>query len=88
MCASWPEVEGHLVVKWEGKVNCDVASFNLRSGNVVVMNDCKYSMEEVDLARIENFLAQLAKPVVSKEKRGGKQEREGRVRLPVLRMSD
>ena len=49
---SWPMQEDHLIIKYKGRPNFDVISYNKSTSNVVVMNDCKHSMEDIDLRRI------------------------------------
>lgn len=53
-------------MKSKGKLNYDIISYNLTTRNIVALNDCKHSMEDNDIKRVEDLLKQLAKPIVNK----------------------
>ena len=81
--ADWPLIEDHLVLRYKGQPNFDVLSYNKATSNVIAMNDCKHSMEDIDLRRIEKLMEELAKPIVEKEKK-----KSVGVKLPILRITD
>ena len=55
--ASWPLQEDHLILKYKGRPNFDILCYNKLTSNVIAMNDCKYSMEDIDLRRVEKLLS-------------------------------
>lgn len=58
-------------------------SYNRTTHNVIALYDCKYSMEDIDLKRIEDFLEVLAKPIVAR-----KEEKDRGVKLPILKITE
>lgn len=45
-------IANHLVVSYKGWPNYDLVSYNIASGIVVAINDCKLHMGEIDLKKI------------------------------------
>ena len=79
----WPIQDDHLIIKYKGRPNFDIISYNKLTSNIVAMNDCKYSMEDIDLRRIEKLMDELAKPIVNKEKK-----KIVGIKLPILKLSE
>ena len=40
----WPIQDDHMIIKYRGRPNFDIIAYNKLTGNIVAMNDCKYSM--------------------------------------------
>jgi hypothetical protein len=85
VAADWPLLSDHLTIKYKGRPNYDVVSYNRSTRNVVAMGDCKYVMEDIDLKRIEGHLEGMAKHIVAKKE---DRIRRSSVRLPVLKLSE
>ena len=62
-----PRIADHLVLKYRGRNNFGVGSFNEAARCVVVWHDCKFKMEQMDIRKVEELLAFLAKPIVEKK---------------------
>lgn len=46
---------GHVVVSCRGRNNYGVVSLNKANALVIVLHDCKFSMADVDINRIEDW---------------------------------
>jgi hypothetical protein len=56
----------HVVLSCRGLHNFGVVSYNKLTANVLVLYDCKFSMADVDINRIEDWLRAVAKPTLEK----------------------
>ena len=56
-------------MSFRGLSNFGVVSYNKSAQYVIVLNDCKFGMAEVDLDRIEAWLINASKPIVQKEQK-------------------
>lgn len=59
--------QGHVVMSCRGGNSFGVISFNKGTSMVLVLHDCKFSMAEVDINRIEKWLRNASKPDVKIE---------------------
>jgi hypothetical protein len=48
-------------MSFRGKYNFGVVSYNKNTKNILVLYDCKFSMAEVDINRVESWMAGLGK---------------------------
>lgn len=68
----------HVVVSCRGRNNFGVVSYNKLTSHVIALHDCKFSMAEVDIGRVEEWLRGVGKPL------GGEKSRI----LPLLRLME
>lgn len=59
----------HVVLSCRGKNNFGVASYNKLTSHVIVLHDCKFSMAEIDISRVEEWLRSVGKPLVAEKSR-------------------
>lgn len=72
----------HVVLSCRGLHNFGVVSYNKLTANVLVLYDCKFSMADVDINRIEDWLRAVAKPSPEKAIEKGEKSRI----LPLLKL--
>jgi hypothetical protein len=72
----------HVVLSCRGIHNFGVVSYNKLTSNVLVLYDCKFSMADVDITRIEEWLRAVSKP--TSDRPVGKMEKS-RI-LPLLKL--
>jgi hypothetical protein len=58
----------HVVLSCRGKVNFGVVSLNKTTSLVLALHDCKFSMAEVDINRIEEWFRSTSRPSEAKQK--------------------
>lgn len=80
-CSDRAHLPNHVVLSCRGIHNFGVVSYNKLTANVLVLYDCKFSMADVDILRIEEWLRAVGRPLAERVEKGEK----SRI-LPLLKL--